>query len=145
MSDINYSAWLPFIGSLIVLYFTWREARSRIKINEVDADGKYQEQIDKLVKRNGELFEKMEDMRTHHEEEIEQLKKKLEAEREEYKKTVIRLNDSIRKLDDDLRLERERNLYLMKNQGTQISKMEKNVDKIITGRMPIPPEKQAST
>lgn len=138
---MNWSAWLPFIGGLIIFFFTWRENR---KVNKVDTDGKYQIQIERLVTKNGELFESMEAMRVKHDSELDALKDKLESERMESEKIFERMNREINHLKDELRLERESGVSLRKQLDRQADdqRMVKEDVRLITGKMPLPPERR---
>jgi hypothetical protein len=137
---LDIGSLLLFIGSLITLYVNRRTLSANAKATEADTDGKYQDQIDKLVRRNGELFEKMEAMRESYDQKLEALEKTLELERIASEETVRRMSRDIMNLQNDLRIERERNLSLMKQLDRQNDdqRIVKEDVKRITGKLPLP-------
>lgn len=140
---------LSFLGTLLVIYFNRRELAARItniqantKKTEVETDGQYQTQINLLISKNAELFEKMEAMRINYEEKMDALERMLEEERQQSEKIIKRMSLDIYNLQNDLRVERERSLSLVKQiekQNERMSEVKKDV-KRITGELPLPPE-----
>jgi Skp family chaperone for outer membrane proteins len=140
---------LSFLGILITIWFSRKELAAKVSnINantrktEVEIGGQYQAQIDHLIIKNAELFEKMEDMRISYENKMDSLEKMLEEERRESEKTIKRMSLDIYNLQNDLRIERERSLSLVKQierQGERMSEVKKDV-KRITGELPMPAE-----
>jgi chromosome segregation ATPase len=137
------------LGVLITIWFNRRELAARVanikadtKKTEVETDGQYQLQIDHLIRKNAELFEKMEEMRINYENKMDALEKMLEDERQQSEKIIKRMSLDIYNLQNDLRVERERSLSLVKQiekQNERMTEVKKDV-KRITGELPLPPE-----
>ena len=140
---------LSFLGILITLWFSRKERVATVaNINadtkkvEVETDGQYQSQINLLITKNAELFEKMEAMRITYENKMDALEKMLEEERQQSEKIIKRMSLDIYNLQNDLRIERERSLSLVKQidkQNERMSEVKKDV-KRITGELPLPSE-----
>lgn len=145
----DIGAILSFLGVLITIWFNRRELAAKIanidadtKKMEVETGGQYQSQINLLITKNGELFEKMEEMRINYEQKMDALEKMLEEERQQSEKIIKRMSLDIYNLQNDLRVERERSLSLLKQIDKQNERMVevKNDVKRITGKLPTPPE-----
>lgn len=166
---------LSFVGSLITLIANRREAKARtlniqtltenIKVqsdklqaekeklaSEIGAE--YQHQINELVIRNGELFEKMEAQRIAYEKRLDDLEQLYEKREIDNEKTIHRLSRDITHLQDELRTDREalqseRKRAVMLEEQLQIQsrshaeelkkfKSDMEVVKLKTGKMPLP-------
>jgi chromosome segregation ATPase len=137
----DLGAILAFIGSLIAFIFNHRTTAAGAKAVEVDTDAKYQRQIDHLVQRNGELFEKIEAMREMYEDKIFTLETRLEKERQNADAIIRGLKNDIANMRAELRSEQERNRSAISRTRTEIGEVKKDV-KRITGPLPYPPDRE---
>ena len=144
----DIGAILAFIGSLIALFFNHRTAVATAQGIEVDTDGKYQEQINRLVKANGDLFAKIESMREMYEERIDAIEALLEnerrardKERQEYDAHVRGMTNDILNMKTELRAEQERNRSAISRTRSELGVVKEDVRRI-TGPLPYPPDKE---